>query len=129
MEVNNMENNSFVFYKSFLDTAQELGHADPNLAYKYFCAVAQYGVFGEYDESDPVINGLMIPVIMGIDRAQERYQEAKENGRGGGRPREYDNGPVAELMNQGYTAAQIAEKLNCSLRTAQRRMKEIRDNK
>lgn len=122
-----MENNSFVFYKSFLDTAEEIGRANPELAYKYLQAVAGYGIYGEYDESDPVLNGLMIPVVMGIDRAQERYQEAKVVGKTGGRPRTNSLESINELAAAGLTAQEIADNLGCSVRTVQRGLKTLRD--
>ena len=123
-----MENNSFVCYKSFLEMVEQAEITSPELAYKLAKAIMEYGIRGTYDESDQTLNILMVQVIDGIDRAQERYQKTKEVGSTGGRPREFSNEPVAELMRQGLTAAQIAEQLNCSLRTAQRRIKEVRDS-
>ena len=122
-----MENNSFVFYKSFLDTAEEVGRANPELAYKYLQAIAQYGIYGTYDESDPVLNGLMVSATMGIDRAQERYQEAKDIGKSGGRPRSNSLDAIRELASAGLTTQEIADNLNCSVRTVQRGLKTIRD--
>lgn len=122
-----MENNSFVFYKTFLDTAEELGRANPELAYKYLLAIAQYGISGEYDESDPVLNGLMVSVVMGIDRAQERYQEAKDVGKSGGRPRTNSLENIRELAAAGLSTQEIADNLNCSVRTVQRGLKTLRD--
>ena len=122
-----MENNSFVFYKSFLDTAEELGRANPELAYKYLQAVAEYGIYGTYNENDPVINGLMVSVTMGIDRAQERYQEAREVGKSGGRPRSNSVAAIGELAAAGLTTQEIADNLGCSVRTVQRALKTLRD--
>lgn len=122
-----MENNSFVFYKSFLDTAEEIGRANPELAYKYLQAIAQYGIYGTYDEGDPVLNGLMVSATMGIDRAQERYQEAKDTGKTGGRPRTKSLEAIEELAAAGLSTQQIADNLNCSVRTVQRGLKTLRD--
>lgn len=122
-----MENNSFVFYKSFLDTAEEVGRANPELAYKYLQAIAQYGIYGSYDESDPVLNGLMVSVTLGIDRAQERYQEAKDVGKSGGRPRSNSLDAIRELAAAGLSTQEIADNLNCSVRTVQRGLKTLRD--
>lgn len=122
-----MENNSFVFYKTFLDTAEELGRANPDLAYKYLLAIAQYGISGVYDETDPVLNGLMVSAVMGIDRAQERYQEAKDVGKSGGRPRSNSLESIRELAAAGLSTQEIADNLNCSVRTVQRGLKALRD--
>lgn len=122
-----MENNSFVFYKTFLDTAEELGRANPDLAYKYLHAIAQYGIYGTYDESDPVLNGLMVAATMGIDRAQERYQEAKDVGKTGGRPRSNSLDSIQELAAAGLSTQEIADNLCCSVRTVQRGLKTLRD--
>ena len=124
-----MENNSFVFYKTFLELVEQAEITNPELAYKLSKAIMQYGIYGEYDESDQMVNLLMVQVTTGIDRAQERYQKTKDDGRLGGRPREHDTESVASLISQGYTPSQIAEHLNCSLRTVQRRIKEMRESR
>ena len=123
-----MENNSFVCYKSFLELVEQAEATDLNLAHKLAKAIMEYGIRGTYDESDPMLNLLMLQVKDSINRAQERYQRSIENGKLGGRPREYADDTIAELIQQGYTASQIAEQLNCSVRTAQRRIKEYKDN-
>ena len=124
-----MENNSFVFYKSFLEMVEQAEMTSPDLAYKLAKSIMEYGIRGSYDESDQMLNLLMLQVRDGIDRAQERYQKSREDGKLGGRPREYTDDSIASLVQQGYSASEVAEQLNCSLRTAQRRIKEFKDRK
>lgn len=121
-----MENNGFVFFRSVWDGFQELKRKDENLAIKYLYAVIEYGLDGEYDESDPVINALMSNTIIGIDNAHSRRAASQDNGAKGGRPKQYSSDRINELMLQGKTNQQIADELGCSIKTIQRAVKEIK---
>lgn len=121
-----MKSDGFVFFRSVWDSYQELSRKDAKLADKYLHAVIEYGLEGEYDESDPIVNALMSSAVIGIDNAHSRRAASQDNGVHGGRPKLYSNDRIAELASQGKTSQQIADVLGCSIKTVQRALKEIR---
>ena len=121
-----MKSDGFVFFRSVWESYQELKRKDAVLAEKFLTAVIEYGLEGEYDESDPFINALMGGVIIGIDNAHSRRVTSQDNGAKGGRPKMYSSEKIAELAQQGKTSQQIADELGCSIKTVQRALKEIR---
>ena len=121
-----MKSDGFVFFRSVWESYQELKRKDAVLAEKFLTAVIEYGLEGEYDESDPLINALMGSVTIGIDNAHSRRVASQDNGSKGGRPKLYSSEKIAELVAQGRTSQQIADELGCSLKTVQRALKEIR---
>lgn len=121
-----MKSNGFVFYRSMWDSYLELSRKDEKLAEKFLKAVIEYGLDGEYDESDPIVNALMSGVTIGIDNAHNRYNTTQDNGNKGGRPKSYSAERMIELLNEGKTYKQIADVLDCSIKTVQRTLKEAR---
>lgn len=121
-----MKSDGFVFFRSVWESYQELKRKDTVLAEKFLTAVIEYGLEGEYDESDPLINALMGGVTISIDNAHSRRVASQDNGSKGGRPKLYSSEKIAELVAQGRTSQQIADELGCSLKTVQRALKEIR---
>ena len=121
-----MKSDGFVFFRSVWESYQELKRKDAALAEKFLTAVIEYGLEGEYDESDPFINALMGSVTVGIDNAHSRRTISQDNGSKGGRPKLYSPDRIAELVAQGKTSQQIADELGCSLKTVQRALKELR---
>lgn len=121
-----MKSDGFVFFRSVWESYQELKRKDAVLAEKFLTAVIEYGLEGEYDESDPLINALMGGVTISIDNAHSRRVASQDNGSKGGRPKLYSSEKIAELVAQGRTSQQIADELGCSLKTVQRALKEIR---
>ena len=89
-------------------------------AYKFVKAVAQYGLYGEYDESDPIINALMQQAIFGIDRAVSNQQKHVEDGKKGGRRKQFPDEDIWSLKDSGLSNKEIADKLQCSIRTVER---------
>ena len=64
------QKDSFVFYRTFWDTIQTLkqgGDNERELAYKLMEAIIQYGLNGEYDTSNIIVNGLMQQTIFAIE--------------------------------------------------------------
>ena len=121
-----MKSDGFVFFRSVWESYQELKRKDAALAEKFLTAVIEYGLEGEYDESDPLINALMGSVTISIDNAHSRRVASQDNGSKGGRPKLYSSEKIAELVAQGRTSQQIADELGCSLKTVQRASKEVR---
>lgn len=67
----------------------------------------------------------MIDIILTMARpnqisSAQRHRKSIENGGKGGRPQEIDRNAVINLRKNGYTQAQIAEEVGCSIRTVKR---------
>lgn len=109
---------SFVFYRTFKDTADSLP-IEKRLA--FYEAVVDYGLNGKYDDSDPWIDSLMQQTMNSIDRAQERYKNAKK----GGAKRKYDHREMYELFMEGKTKQEVADITGASVKTVDRAIKEF----
>ena len=125
------QKDSFVFYRTFWDTIQTLkqgGDSERELAYKLMEAIIQYGLNGEYDTSNIIVNGLMQQTIFAIDQAQERYDKSSENGAKGGRPKKGATADeIKELLATGKTRKEVAGILGISEKTISRRLKEAEE--
>lgn len=125
------QKDSFVFYRTFWDTIQTLkqgGDSERELAYKLMEAIIQYGLNGEYDTSNIIVNGLMQQTIFAIDQAQERYDKSRENGAKGGRPKKGATADeIKELLATGKTRKEVAGILGISEKTISRRLKEAEE--
>lgn len=113
-------NNSFVVYATYYEVVKELEQTDPEKAFALLKAIMDYGFYGEYDDSDIMIKLLMKQIGFGIDKSNDRYAKAVENGKKGGRPSTIDKGKIIYLHNQGMTNRQVADELNCSLSTVEK---------
>lgn len=117
-------NNSFVFYATNLQAVEELEKAYPDLAAELLRAIIDYGIYGEYDNSNPVIAAMMVNIGFGIDKAKDRYQAAVENGKKGGRPSiELNEAEVIEKKQELKTWKKVAEYFGVSEQT----LKNYRD--
>lgn len=79
----------------------------------------QFGLYGEYDESNPVINALMQSVIFGIEGAKGRRKKNQEDGKKGGR-KKFPDEVIWKLLDEGKDNNTVAKELGCSLRTVYR---------
>ena len=123
-------NNSFVFYATNLEVIETLEETDKELANDFMKAIIEYGIYGEYESTNPIIKVLMVQAGFGIDKAKDRYATAVENGKKGGRPRkEIDIEKALELESQGKTQAEIAEELGVSKNTIGSRLREHKNQK
>lgn len=121
-----IRNNSFVFYATYLEAIEAL-EGNPECAAKLAKAIMEYGIYGEYDESDVVVNALMVQIKLGIDNAKNRYEESVENGKKGGAKKKYSDDEIIRLVKEGMTHKAVAEQLGCSAKTVQRAVKEYKD--
>ncbi len=49
-------------------------------------AIASYGIYGSYDDSDPIVKSSMQVIIGSMKATDRRYAASQANGRMGGRP-------------------------------------------
>ena len=122
-------NNSFVFYATNLEVIETLEETDKELANEFMKAIIEYGIYGEYENTNPIIKVLMVQAGFGIDKAKDRYATAVENGKKGGRPKTVDEYKVRELKGQGLTNKQIAEELKCSVSSVEKINAKNRKNR
>lgn len=102
--------------------------SNPELVKDLLLAIVNYGIYEEYDKSNPMINMAMIPIVKGIDNAHNRYEKAVANGKKGGRSTKID---LEEVYNKkvetGWKNKELAEFFGVSERTIQRYLKEFGD--
>ena len=82
---------------------------------EFLNAVIEFGLYGVIpeEESDVWLYGFE-QTITSIGCAKDRYSQAIENGKKGGRKKTIDDSKVIELKEQGYTHKKIAEIIGCS---------------
>lgn len=84
-------------------------------------ALLDYGCGGlEYEGDSIFIQMIMQQAKIGIDKAQARYNKAIENGKKGGRTKQFKDEDINALKSQGMTNKEVAAALGCSERTVQR---------
>ena len=110
----------FVFYSSAWESVQALKEQNPELAYQLLEAIIEYGLYGEYDESNCIINSIMPGIKVGIDKAAGRYEAASIGGKKGGSREKYDKDEIRRLLDKGKSHKEIAALLGCSTKTVQR---------
>lgn len=79
----NLENESYVFYKSFYQGIEEL---DDKAQLEMYRAITRYGLFGEEPNFTGIYRSYFIQIKTSIASAQKRYKTAVENGKTGGAP-------------------------------------------
>lgn len=84
-------------------------------------ALLKYGCGGiEYEGDNIFIKMIMQQAKIGIDKAQARYNKATENGKKGGRTKQFKDEEITALKSQGMTNKEVAAVLGCSEKTVQR---------
>lgn len=84
-------------------------------------ALLRYGCGGiEYEGNNIFIKMIMQQAKIGIDKAQARYNKATENGKKGGRAKQFKDEEITALKSQGLTNKEVAAVLGCSEKTVQR---------
>lgn len=121
-----MDYDNFVFYGNWRTILEGF---DKETAKDILWQIMLYGTAGEVDTSNPMINGIVMGCCaVGIDKAKDRYANAVDNGKKGGRPTEIDVEHVQELKKSGLTNKEIATELGCSTRTVERANRQNRQN-
>ena len=121
-----MEYENFVFYgswKEHLNGLKELCGED--VAKEVAWQIINYGTTKAFDTEDQkivnMVNGMCRDLIIS---AKKRREASIINGKQGGRPKKYNDEQIKELHRQGVSAADIAQKLGCSVKTVQRAISE-----
>lgn len=125
-----IKNNSFVFYATALETVEELEKGYPELGAELLKAMVEYGIYGEYDTSNPIINSIMAQFTFSVDKAKSRYEIAKENGSKGGRPKKLTLSAeeLEEMKKELGTWKKVAEELDVTEDGLRKYRKTITEN-
>jgi len=109
-----LEARTFVFYPSWLDFIEGISTTEGK--YKMLYAIVEYGCMNKHTEvDDPIIENTFMNLVKPlIDKAQGRYQERVEYGQNHGRRRMVQEDLVAEFIEQGFKAKEIADKIGVS---------------
>lgn len=78
---------SFVFYRSFYETAQMIGNESDRLT--LYEALIVYGLTGEKPALEYPLNAILEQMTASVKAASDRYTAAKESGEKGGRPKKW----------------------------------------
>ena len=78
---------SFVFYRSFFETAQLIGSESDRLT--LYEALINYGLTGEKPVLEYPLNAILEQMTASVKAASDRYTAAKESGEKGGRPKKF----------------------------------------
>ena len=79
------------------------------------------GTAGEMETSKKSIRGIVDGMCReNILAARRKYEKTKVDGTKGGRPRKAEPLVVAEMLENGKTKQEIAQELDCSVRTVER---------
>lgn len=118
---------NFVFYGDVMNSIEQLPTEEDKR--RVALAILRYGTSGEITDDDNLYCRLILPLVsVGIDKAKDRYNKAIENGKKGGRAKQFSNEEIAELKKQGLTNKQVAEKMGCCEKTVERANKANRQN-
>ena len=125
-----MEYENFVFYgswKEHLDGLSDLCGED--VAKEVVWQIVNYGTTKEFDTDDQkiinMVNGMCRDLI---ESAKKRRAASTENGKQGGRPSKYSDEDIWKLHQQGLSDQDIADNLGCSVRTVQRKLKQMNED-
>lgn len=120
---------NFVFYgswKEHLDGLKELCGED--VAKEVAWQIINYGTYKDFDTDDQkiinMVNGMCRDLIVS---AKKRRLASIENGKQGGRPKKYSDDEIKALYNKGLSPQEIADNLQCSIKTVQRALANIDD--
>lgn len=126
-----MENTkkSFVFFDSwerYLKTLED--DKDINYVNAVARAMIQYGLHGECETTEETILRKVDAVCSDLMQStQSRYIASISGGKQGGRPIRHDPETIRALRNSGMTYQEIAEEMNCSVRTVQRALGNVEE--
>ena len=109
---------SFVFYRSFAETAR-LVESDADRLELYE-ALISYGLTGEKPPLRYPLNAILEQMTASVKAAADRYAAAKENGEKGGRPKKYIPPEEWKAFRKEHSQKETAEHFGISVDTLQR---------
>lgn len=116
-----MSKENFVFYASWIDIVKAYDTTDPTFAGELAKQMLYFGVEGEMSTDNPIIIGLIQSMCKDLlDKSKKRHKACIENGKRGGRPKQYSDEDIMSLYEQGLSEQDIADNLGCNVRTVQR---------
>lgn len=124
------EKENFLFLASWHDILEGYDAAGkPEIASELAKQIIYYGVTGQMTSNDPIITGTVTGMCAAlIDKSKQRYNNCVANGKQGGRPSQYSDEDVWKLHQQGFSNQDIADNLGCSVKTVQRKLKQMEDD-
>ena len=120
---------NFLFMASWIDLIKGYdASGQPDLASELAKQMLYYGVTGEMTSDDPIITGAVTGMCSAvINKSKKRYNACIENGKQGGRPKQYDNDEIISLHELGLSEQDIADNLGCHIRTVKRALAAIEE--
>ena len=109
---------NFVFYADNMNSIENLPTEQDKI--EVMADIIRYGVYGKEDYTNTYSKFILPLVKVGIDNAKVRYKSATENGKKGGRTKQFKDEEINALKSQGMTNKQVAAALGCSEKTVQR---------
>lgn len=109
---------SFVFYRSFFDTAQLIDDIEERLM--LYEGLMQFGLEGEKPNLPYPLNAILEQMTASVKAASDRYAASKENGQQGGRPKKYIPPEEWKAYRKEHTQKETAEYFGISVDTLQR---------
>jgi hypothetical protein len=125
-----MSKENFLFLASWYDILEGYDSAGkPEIASELAKQIIYYGVTGKMTSDDPIITGTVNGMCATlIDKSKKRYNTCVVNGKKGGKPEQFTAEDVWRLHQQGLSEQEIADNLGCSVKTVQRKLKQINKN-
>lgn len=109
---------SFVFYRSFFETAQMV--EDEHERMKLYEALIKYGLTGEKPPLKYPLNAILEQMTASVKSAADRYAAAKENGEKGGRPKKFIPPEEWQEYRKDHNQKETAEHFGISVDTLRR---------
>lgn len=116
-----LEKENFVFYADWVDIIKAYDDTTPELAGNLAKQIIYYGVTGKMTTDDPIIVGTVNSMCAAlITKSKNRHRAAIENGKKGGRTKQYSKESMQELRDAGLSNQDIADNLGCNVITVER---------
>lgn len=109
---------SFVFYRSFFETAQLI--EDEHDRMRLYEGLIHFGLEGEKPELPYPLNAILEQMTASVKAASDRYAAAKENGEKGGRPKKFIPPEEWQAYRKEHSQKETAEHFGISVDTLQR---------
>ena len=120
---------NFLFMASWIDLIKGYdASGKPEIASELAKQMLYYGVTGEMTSEDPIILGTVTGMCAAvIDKSKKRYNSCLENGKKGGRPKQYSDDEIISMHELGMSEQDIADNLGCHIRTVKRALSSIEE--